>query len=81
MTAGEQCHAIARINRIGNGFNGHRGNYRCKAAAVMLDIYRIIDVGTWRLVGFDELPTCAKHAGTAKANRREIKREAKGAQS
>jgi hypothetical protein len=71
-----RCNAIARINRIGNGLNGHTGDYRCKEAATTAAAYRIINAGTWELTGTEELPTCEKHAAPAMAHRREVKREA-----
>ncbi|CAB4152505.1 hypothetical protein UFOVP613_18 [uncultured Caudovirales phage] len=73
----QKCNAIARINRIGNGFNGHRGDYTCKEQATTLATYRIIDTGSWNEIGTESLPTCAKHAAATPtmAYRRTIKRE------
>jgi hypothetical protein len=71
-----RCNALARINRIGNGFNGQTGNYTCKEEATTSATYRIKDAGTWELTGTEELPTCEKHAAPGMAYRREIEREA-----
>ena len=76
MDAGKTCNAVARINRIGNGFNGHAGNYTCKEAATTSARYEIKDAGTWQITGTEEMPTCEKHAAPGMAYRREIKREA-----
>jgi hypothetical protein len=72
----EKCNAVARINRVGNGFNGHTGNYTCKEAATTVAEYKIKDAGSWALIGVEVLPTCAKHAAATPqmAYRREIKR-------
>jgi hypothetical protein len=77
----EKCNAIARVNRIGNGFNGHTGNYTCKEAATTVAEYRIIDAASYARIGVEVLPTCAKHAAATPkmAYRREVKRAAKAA--
>ena len=63
-----KCEAIARINRIGNGFNGHRGNYTCKAEGTVMAAYTITTEawveGRFTQTSTTEMkPACAKHAG------------------
>lgn len=72
-----RCNANARINRIGNGFNGHTGNYQCKLAATTAADYKIQDAGSWELIGIESLPTCSKHATAGSSFRRYLKREVK----
>jgi len=69
-----QCQAIGRINRVGNGFNGHTGDYQCKAEAVTTAEYQIRDAGSLNLIAVETLPACAKHAAPAAWYRRTVKR-------
>ncbi len=64
-----KCEAIARINRVGNGFNGHRGNYTCKAEGTVMADYFIVTEswveGRFTKTSTTEMkPACAKHAGS-----------------
>lgn len=71
-----RCNAIARINRVGNGFNHQNENGRCTAEATTVAEYKILDAGSWAKIGTEILPTCDKHAAAtpAMAYRRELKR-------
>jgi hypothetical protein len=77
----ENCKAIARVNRVGNGFNGHRGDYTCTAAGTTTAVYTVrtdqwIDGRLHTTTGTTMLPVCDRHATSKMAWRRTVKVDA-----
>jgi len=74
-----KCQAIARINRIGNGFNGQNRDYTCTAEGTQMAAYTVTttiytDGRTIHQRATEMRPACVKHAAPKMAFRRWVNR-------